>query len=217
VSVLAPGSAFETLCPNCSIGGEYFKAGGTSMAAPVVSGAAALLLQARPSLSPDQVKALLMGTDKSVSGGDNGAGVIDVERAVYTSTYSVPRVNVNLQPNYLLAYVNKVGGQITTWTRSSWSSATGTLSAGWARSSWSCTGCSALGGAIDPQRSSWSRSSWSSAGEDASVEAAQYAEAAAAAEDTGTLDAPIPDDAQVPTDEAAPAEPAATETPEALQ
>ncbi len=51
------------------------------MAALVVAGAAALLLQARPTLTPNQVKALLMGTDKPVSGTKVGTGMIDVERA----------------------------------------------------------------------------------------------------------------------------------------
>jgi serine protease AprX len=42
--------------------GDFFMLSGTSMAAPVVSAAAADLLQLRPSLTPDQIKTLLMQT-----------------------------------------------------------------------------------------------------------------------------------------------------------
>ena len=65
VSVRVPGSTLDTLYPDRVVAAEngatYFRLTGTSQATGVVSGAVALLLQRRPDLTPDQVKALLKG------------------------------------------------------------------------------------------------------------------------------------------------------------
>ena len=62
VSTLAPNSKYTELCESCiSEDGEYIRAGGTSMAAPMVAGAAAIGFQLVPSLTPDRIKALLQG------------------------------------------------------------------------------------------------------------------------------------------------------------
>jgi serine protease AprX len=66
VSIRVQGSALDSLFPDRVVvahnGSTYIRLSGTSMAAPVVSGAIALVLQRRPNLSPDQVKAVLVGT-----------------------------------------------------------------------------------------------------------------------------------------------------------
>ena len=68
---------------------DYFVLSGTSMACPVVSGAAALLLQANPNLTPDTVKARLMASaDKWTDPSGNadpctyGAGYLDIPAAL---------------------------------------------------------------------------------------------------------------------------------------
>jgi len=59
----------------------YFELSGTSMAAPMVAGTAALMLEARPGLTPDTIKARLMQSAGKAPGSDpyaRGAGRLDV-------------------------------------------------------------------------------------------------------------------------------------------
>jgi serine protease AprX len=89
VSLRAAGSYLDTTYPAARIGERLFRGSGTSQAAAVVSGAAALLIQQRPELTPDQVKALLMGTAQSIPGAtaaQQGSGLIDLAKAKDTAT-----------------------------------------------------------------------------------------------------------------------------------
>jgi serine protease AprX len=67
---------------------DYFRLSGTSMATPMVSGAAALLLQKQPSLTPDQLKARLMKTASKSFPATSTA--VDPDTGVtYTSQYDI--------------------------------------------------------------------------------------------------------------------------------
>jgi serine protease AprX len=144
VSVLAPNSAFASMCPNCIVNGAYIRTGGTSMAAPMVSGLVADLLSYRPWLTPNQVKGLLMSPYIS----DNSS--IQIPDAMKLSMlWYAPAADQGLTPNTLIdPTTGNIDYSRSSWSRSSWSTATGTLSASWSQSSWST--------------SSWSTSSWSS-------------------------------------------------------
>ena len=90
--------------PDRVIDARYLRLSGTSMAAPIVSGVIALLLEQHPSLSPDQVKWLLMGTARAYSGQPHPAGVVDAAQAMLVAaTDSIGVANTGLQPSLLLA------------------------------------------------------------------------------------------------------------------
>lgn len=90
-SLRDPGSNIDTNYTGARVGNSLFRGSGTSQAAAVVSGAVALLLQKRPTLTPDQVKALLVSTAKPLTAGvgaSQGLGVINVAAAIAKSTPS---------------------------------------------------------------------------------------------------------------------------------
>jgi serine protease AprX len=84
VSLRVPRSYVDDLYPEGRIAADkherYLRGSGTSQATAVVSGTVALLLQQRPELSPDQVKALLTGTADPLASASpaQGSGVVDV-------------------------------------------------------------------------------------------------------------------------------------------
>ncbi|HEY3175790.1 MAG TPA: S8 family peptidase [Candidatus Polarisedimenticolia bacterium] len=96
VSLRVPHSTLDRTLPEARISANrlgsspalearYFQLSGSSMAAALVSGAVALMLQADPTLSPDDVKARLMRHADHGGGADiftRGAGMIDVASAI---------------------------------------------------------------------------------------------------------------------------------------
>ena len=92
------------------------------MATAVVSGVVADLLQVHPAWAPDQVKAVLMGTGRTIPSGRE----IAADAAVLARPAAFPNPNRGLRPNTLL---NPATGDIdytrASWSRASWSTAAG--------------------------------------------------------------------------------------------
>jgi serine protease AprX len=155
VSTLAPNSDFAHMCSACIVDGRYFRAGGTSMATGVVSGAAALLIEAHPNWTPAQVKGALQATVVDVPG---AGGVIDANAALDANSTAT----VNLAPNTL---IDPTSGLID-WTRASFRRASfrdasgSNLSASWSRASFRCDCGFTESGDVDPTRVSFRRVSF---------------------------------------------------------
>jgi serine protease AprX len=88
VSLADPGSQLDLANPGARVGTRFFKGSGTSQAAAVMSGAAALLLQKHPTATPNQLKKLLTQTAKKLTGPPTlvqGNGAVDLTAARTTT------------------------------------------------------------------------------------------------------------------------------------
>ncbi|MGC4068656.1 MAG: S8 family peptidase [Polyangiaceae bacterium] len=100
VDISAPGrDILSTVPPNLANGEYYWSGSGTSQAAPIVSGVAALVFSQHPTWTPQQVRNQLLSTAQSIATqnpdyvGQLGAGRVDANAAV-GPVVSAPRAYV---------------------------------------------------------------------------------------------------------------------------
>ncbi|MGI5245715.1 S8 family serine peptidase [Dactylosporangium sp. CA-139066] len=96
VGLRDPGSYVDVNYPTGLVPGDttgrYFRGSGSSQAAAITSGAVALLLQQRPTLTPDQVKKLLTSTADAMPNAvalGRGAGELNIKKAIEAPTPTV--------------------------------------------------------------------------------------------------------------------------------
>ena len=117
VASRAPNSTIDAFRPLARVEQAYFKGTGSSQAAAVVSGIAALMFEARPGLTPDVAKAALVGTANpglAVQRG-GGAGLVDAAAAVSAAargTYANAPANQGLTPANGLGSLNESRGSL---------------------------------------------------------------------------------------------------------
>ena len=140
----------------------YMWMSGTSFSAPVVSGAAALILAKNPNWTPDKVKgALMLSARPTAAGMALGVGEVNAKAAFDATNPPNPNLGLN-------AFVGPdgTGGQVfdsaswantatanASWNQASWNSASW-ANASWANASWN---------AASWANASWAQASWSSA------------------------------------------------------
>jgi serine protease AprX len=147
----------------------YMELSGTSFAAPVVSGIAALILGSNPTLSPDQVKgALLLGAKPLPQATDMSEGAGEVNAGKSIQLRNPPAANKAL--NKFVISDSGMGSLV--FDAASWASAA-KADASWANASWSDASWSSASWASASWASaSWASASWASASWDSSSAAA---------------------------------------------
>jgi serine protease AprX len=162
VSLAAPGSTIYNEYPSARIGSGNFVGSGTSFSAAITSGAAALVLADNPGLTPDQVKARLLGNTNPGPVGNpfvDGHGALNAYAAATSGPMSLSQSTFLLLPTLPGATVSLAPtGPADSWNPSLWSGLTTTPvpPVSWAWNSWAWNGAAWNGYAWN----SWAWNSW---------------------------------------------------------
>jgi len=156
LSLRAPGSTLERDFPTPDTTSPYRTGSGTSMAAAVVSGAAALALQVNAAMTPDQLKHAMRAGSRPVASGDAsvvGAGLIDAYATALqpqsgAANAGLPRStgrgDLGMSRGSLLLQVDDpLGFTSGSWTPQTWYSSAHAL-AGWNMATWVHSGTGVL-------------------------------------------------------------------------
>ncbi len=125
VSLAAPGSTIYDSYPSALVGSANFVGSGTSFSAAITSGAAALVLADHPGLSPNQVKARLLGTTNPGPVGNpfvDGHGALNAYAAATSGSMNFNQSAANLTPTWPGSTVSLSPTRpVDTWNTNLWS------------------------------------------------------------------------------------------------
>ncbi|HSV21619.1 MAG TPA: S8 family serine peptidase, partial [Xanthobacteraceae bacterium] len=126
VGAAAPNSALVLLNPTLLVGRTNIRLSGTSVSAPIVAGAVAVLLEANPKLTPNLIKMILMYTAQPLANFnmlEQGAGELNLEGAVRlaklvrTDLSSTTRVGAPLLTSAPPTPQSTIAGQTFKWSQ----------------------------------------------------------------------------------------------------
>jgi serine protease AprX len=175
-SLRAPGSTVDQDFPDARSGTRFLRGSGSSQASAVVAGSVALMLQARPKLTPDHVKHLIRMSARSVlpmTALDKGVGMLNVwdahqwniptsvqtwTKATGTGLLEKARGTVHVVDNgSTLSGERSIYGSFDS---RSWAAATANESA-WVGGSWMGTSITGSGWTTADGLPAWSARTWS--------------------------------------------------------
>jgi serine protease AprX len=153
VSLAAPGSTIYDQNPAARLGSGNFVGSGTSFSAAITSGAAALILSDHPGLTPDQVKARLLGTAGQGPVGNpflDGHGTLNAYAAATSGPLGFRQSALLTLPTLLgqTVSLSPLRG-ISTWNAGRWSGAP-----------WSAGSGSGAGNSVAWDGNAWTGSAW---------------------------------------------------------